>query len=122
MMRSVLGLVVVFYVYIAGPALCLAGVDLHACGCSEASCPEHSTQPCRTTHECHDDPCPDLSRPPEQDDSGIDKPAAHTHDGVATLSETCLAVPSLTAVPAVSAPPAAAWRELFASQGLPLLI
>lgn len=121
-MKSVLGLLVVFYVYVAGPALCLAGADVHACACEEATCPECQTSPCRTAHECHDDPCPDVSRPPEREDLGEHKPSVQCPDSVATTIDSSPGLYAPVSFCCSSSPPALDWHEVFTLEGLPLLI
>ena len=122
MMRSILALVLVFGVYVVGPAVCLAGTDAHACACDEATCPNCQSDPSHSTHGCHDDPCPDVSLRLEQDDPSVHQPSAQCLEQLAALLDNSPALPALSFTCCGSSPLPVQWREVFAAEGLPLLI
>jgi hypothetical protein len=67
-MRKLAATILVLWVFLVGPTLCVAGVEIHACGCEEGRCSPCNSAPCEGSHGCHDDPCPaDVCRP-EQDE------------------------------------------------------
>lgn len=66
-MREVYALILVLWVFIGGPALCLASVKDDGCACEESTCPDCESHPCRGSHDCHSDPCPAAVTRPERE-------------------------------------------------------
>lgn len=120
-MRSVLALTLVVGIYVVGPAICLSSTEEHTCACDQAACP---CVPSDDAHQCHDDPCPDDTIRPEDDSSDQPAPLPCSERLAALLTHLSADedVPASTCSSRAAAPVSLSWREVFAFQGLPLLI
>lgn len=70
-MRPLATILFAFWVLLASPILCVAGVVSHSCGCDESACPECQGDHCQKSHDCHDDPCPQNLVRLDPGDSGV---------------------------------------------------
>jgi hypothetical protein len=129
-MRQVLSILVLTWVFVLAPGFCLGAIGTHDCGCGEAGCHDCQPQPGEAPHShgCHDDPCPkDVCRtePDVLTEVKLSAGTAGTVEIVATFMPAAL-TDNLDlggpCKPHSDPPPRLLWADLFALNGLPLLI
>lgn len=120
-MNRIAAILLTGWVFVAAPALCLAGVLEHLCSRTECHHQERDSEPPSKGHECQNDPCdtPVIQpRPIQRPDecSGPGQPAVLTSTGSTILP----AGEEPVALPATGVPPT--YPPCYADRALPLLI
>lgn len=126
-MRESLSILVLTWVFLIAPGICLGAFGAHGCGCDEATCEDCTSASHGSSHDCHEtDPCPkDVCRTESEDETELTTaapayPAGPACDAGSAVPTDLRDYPD--GKPAHHSPAPICCADLRVLEGMPLLI